>query len=128
MQRNLSSVIGGEMISSPAVLDTCRRCGNLILKGHSEGLMVRADPAPLDRRQEYDAILAGRATYDVHPHGLPRKPFLWHRHQYRIRGARDWNVVADHRCPPGPHFPPPPAPPTPLFIPFPYSTPDQPPF
>ncbi|MEV4837771.1 hypothetical protein AB0K05_24835 [Nonomuraea sp. NPDC049486] len=116
------------MISSPAVLDTCRRCGNLILKAHSEGLAVRANPQPLDPRAELGAILAGQATYDLQPLGLPRKPYLWHRHHFRIAGKREWKVVADHRCPPGPHFPPPPGPPTPVFIPFAYSCPDQPPF
>lgn len=117
------------MISTPAVLDTCRRCGALILIGQSEGLTTRANPAPLTPQEEYDAILLGHATYDVHPLGLPRRPFLMHRHSFRIaRGRREWKVVADHHCPPGPHIVPPPGKPIRLEIPYATATPDQPPF
>ncbi|MFB4276058.1 hypothetical protein ACBJ59_12240 [Nonomuraea sp. MTCD27] len=116
------------ILSTPVSMTNCRRCGALILSGYSEGCWVRVDPAPLDLRQELDAILAGRMTYDVQPLGLPRKPFVWHRTVFRIRGERKWKVVQEHRCPPGPHFPPPPAQPVELVIPFNVSTPDTPPF
>lgn len=116
------------MISSPAAMTNCRRCGSLILSGYSEGVWVRVDTTPLTPEQELQALLAGRDTYDLHPLGLPRKPFLWHRTSFRIRGERKWQVLAQHVCPPGPHFPHPPAEPVELVIPTGYSTPDQPPF
>ncbi|TYB50250.1 hypothetical protein FXF51_56845 [Nonomuraea sp. PA05] len=117
------------MISSPVSLAMCRRCGQPILSGDSEGVWVRADPTPIDPRQELDAILAGLATYDLHPHGLPRRPYLWRRNSFRIRGERKWQVLQQHRCPPGRHIVPPPSQPTELYIPFAYSTPgDIPPF
>ncbi|MBF8193267.1 hypothetical protein ITP53_47895 [Nonomuraea sp. K274] len=116
------------MISGPVSLTNCRRCGQLILSGYSEGCWAQVDPAPIDAAQELQAILAGLATYDVQPLGLPRRPFVWHRTSFRILGARKWAVVAEHRCPPGPHHPPPPSQPIELVIPFNAPTPDQPPF
>lgn len=117
------------MISSPAMLDACRRCGSLILRGQSEGMTARADPTPLDRRQELAAILAGLATYDVRPLGLPRQPFLGYRCSFRILSANQgWKVVAEHRCPPGPHTPQPPTKPIHLTIPCGEPIPDNPPF
>lgn len=93
------------MIDSPAVLDTCPRCGAPILDAHSDGLHIRADAAPLDGHQELAALMDGRLTWDVQPLGLPRKPFLHYRHSFRIAGERKWPVVQTHRCPPGPHTP-----------------------
>lgn len=117
------------MISTPAMLTNCRRCGALILTGHSEGLFARADVTPLDRHQELDAILAGRTTYDLHPLGLPRRPYLFHRHQFRILSKQqDWKVVAQHKCPPGQHFPVIPGPPQELVIPYGKPIPANPPF
>lgn len=117
------------MISSPAVLDACRRCGSLILRGQAEGATARANPTPLDRRQELTAILAGLATYDVQPLGLPRQPYLRYRNTFRILSTNQgWKVVADHACPPGPHFPQPPTKPIHLTIPYGSPVPDQPPF
>lgn len=117
------------MISSPVSLAVCRRCGKPILSGYSEGVWTRADPTPLDPAQELAAIQAGLATYDLQPLGLPRRPYLWHRTSFRILGERKWQVLAQHACPPGPHFPPPPAKPTALYVPFAYSVPgDIPPF
>lgn len=117
------------LISTPALLDACHRCGHPLLTAHAEGTPVRADVEPLDLRAELAVLLDGRATYDVQPHGIPRKPYLFHRHQFRIKGRRNWAVVAEHKCPPGPHFPPPKRkPPTELVIPFGPPIPDQPPF
>lgn len=115
--------------STPVSLSRCPRCGRPILSGFSEGCWVRANPTPLDAAQELLAIQAGLFTYDLHPHGLPRRPYLWHRTSFRILGARKWQVLAQHACPPGVHFPPPPSKPTELYIPFGYTTPgDVPPF
>lgn len=115
--------------STPVSLAVCPRCGRHMLSGFSEGCWVRADPAPLDPAQELAAIQAGRSTYDLQPLGLPRRPYLWHRTSFRILGARKWMVLAEHVCPPGPHFPPPPSRPTELYIPSGYPTPgDIPPF
>ncbi|MET7333292.1 hypothetical protein [Nonomuraea sp. NPDC005650] len=116
------------MISSPVSLAICRRCGRPILSGYSEGVWVRANPAPIDAAQELAAIQAGHFTYDLQPLGLPRRPYLWHRTSFRILGERKWQVLAQHVCPPGPHFPPPPSNPIELFIPFNVSTPDDPQF
>ncbi|MFE3449643.1 hypothetical protein ACFXJ8_11975 [Nonomuraea sp. NPDC059194] len=117
------------MISSPAVLDSCPRCGGLILVAHTDGIPARADAAPLDPHQELAAILDGRFTYDVQPLGLPRKPYLMYRHSFRIaRSTREWKVVATHKCPPGPHRPTIRQPPTTLVIPYASASPDIPPF
>lgn len=116
------------MISGPVSLDACRRCGRPILAGYSEGVFVRADPAPVDPAGELAAIQAGLATYDLQPLGLPRRPYLWQRTSFRILGKRKWQVLAQHVCPPGPHFPPPPSQPIQLVIPFGYSVPDSPAF
>ncbi|MEV7011566.1 hypothetical protein [Streptosporangium sp. NPDC051022] len=116
------------MISTPAVLDTCPRCGTPTLVGHSEGLLIRATAGPLDPRGELDALTAGQMTYDVQPLGLPRKPYLIHRNAWRIHADRKYAVVATHKCPPGaraPHFRPDPVP---LFIPYGEPIPDQPQF
>ncbi|MGA5764494.1 hypothetical protein [Nonomuraea bangladeshensis] len=116
------------MISSPVHLDRCRRCGQPILSGYSEGAWVRADPAPVDALGELRALQAGRMTYDLQPLGLPKRPFLWQRTAWRIRGERKWSVHVQHACPPGPHFPPPPSQPVELYIPSGYTVPDSPPF
>ncbi|GHH67546.1 hypothetical protein GCM10017673_14700 [Streptosporangium violaceochromogenes] len=116
------------MISTPAVLDTCPRCGTPLLVGYSEGLLIRATATPVDPHGELDALTAGRMTYDVQPLGLPRKPYLMHRHAWRIQAARKWNVVATHKCPPeaqAPYFRPDPVP---IAIPYGSPIPENPPF
>ncbi|MGI5155790.1 hypothetical protein [Microbispora sp. CA-102843] len=115
-------------ISTPALLDTCHHCGRPILTAHSEGLLARADPTPITPADELAALIAGRRTYDIHPMGLPRKPYLVHRSQFRIRAPRKWAVVAEHQCPPGPHFPPPRKPAVHLEIPTGPPTPETPPY
>lgn len=116
------------MITTAAILDGCRRCGTPILVAHSEGIPVRTDATPLTPERELEAILAGLATYDVQALGLPRMPYLGYRNQYRIAGKREWTVVADHQCPPGPHNPPPPQKPVPLIIRIGSPVPDDPQF
>lgn len=116
------------MISTPAVLTGCPRCGTQILLGHDQGLPIRATAQPLDPHQELAELLAGRHTYDVHPLGLPRKPYLTYRESFRFQGKREWAVVADHKCPPG--APPPLFRFEPVALVYPYGPPDpdQPPF
>lgn len=111
-------IMAEHMISTPIVMTTCRRCGRPILAAHSEGIPARADLDPLDRYGELIALLDGRATYDLQPFGLPRRPYLIHRYDWRIQAAPCWPIVADHKCPPGPHFPSPRKPPIDLVIPI----------
>lgn len=115
-------------MTTPAVLDTCHRCGRPLLVGHSEGLHTRATATPIDPLGEVEALGAGLFTYDVQLEGLPRRPHLIYRCQFRICAPRKWNVVAAHRCPPGPHFPVRPGPPIELSVPYGVPDPDQPPF
>jgi hypothetical protein len=116
------------MITTPAVLDTCHRCGTPTLVGHSEGLLARAGAQPLDPHGELDALMDGRWTFDVHLEGVPRRAYLIYRCSFRIRAPRKWNVVATHKCPPGPHFPIRPGPPIEIVIPRGKPIPDTPPF
>lgn len=106
------------MITTPAVLDTCRRCGAAVLAGHSEGLHARVTAAPLNPYEEVQALGDGRWTYDLHLEGLPRRAYLIYRCPIRILGARKWKVLATHRCPPGPHYPRKPGPPIEILIPY----------
>ncbi|WP_433415060.1 hypothetical protein ACQP1V_36330 [Microtetraspora malaysiensis] len=115
-------------ISTPADLIACHRCGQPTLTGWSEGLLARADVTPLDQVAELVALVEGRMTYDFQPIGLPRRPYLIHRHAWRIQATRKWQVVADHRCPPGLHFPPPRKPAMELVIPIGQLIPDNPQF
>ncbi|GAA3441046.1 hypothetical protein Pve01_66710 [Planomonospora venezuelensis] len=100
----------------------------MILVGHDQALPIRATAQPLTREQELAEILAGRHTYDLHPLGMPRKPFLVYRDSFRIAGTREWKVVADHHCPPGAVAPAFRSPPIPLVLPYGQPIPDEPPF
>lgn len=79
----------------------CPRCRQPILRalvGHVLALDVRADPKPLNLRQELAARLQGRTTYclRIHPH-LPSR--LLNRGPEHIRAGRCTHlVVADHHC------------------------------
>jgi hypothetical protein len=116
------------LISRPAVLDTCPRCGRPILVGMDTGQLARADPTPLDPEKELLALLADQMTYDVQPLGLPRRPFLIYRTTLRIQRARKWTVVTTHKCPPPPYFPGPRKPAVELVVPFGLPITDDPPF
>jgi hypothetical protein len=116
------------MITTPAVLDTCPRCGTAVLAAHSGGVPVRADAEPLDERGELLALLDGRMTYDMYIGGLPRKPYLHLRYSWTISRPRKWKVVTDHKCPPGPHLRRQRTPPIDLIFPSGPPIPDNPPF
>lgn len=79
----------------------CPRCHAPVLRalvGNPCGLDVRADPHPLNVRQELAARLAGRMTYclRLHPYLPPR---LINRSSEHIAGGRcTHHVVADHHC------------------------------
>jgi hypothetical protein len=79
----------------------CPRCRQPILRalvGRVLALDVRADPKPLNPREELAARLQGRTTYclRIHPHLPPR---LLNRGPEHIRAGRCTHlVVADHHC------------------------------
>lgn len=79
----------------------CPRCQQPVLRalvGHVAALDVRADPQPLDAREELAARLQGRMTYclRLHPH-LPAR--LLNRGTEHIRAGRCTHlVIADHHC------------------------------
>jgi hypothetical protein len=56
--------------TTPPAVVTCWRCGRPTIYGLAEGLIARADPAPIDQTGEIRAVIAGRATYTLRRTGL----------------------------------------------------------
>lgn len=89
------------LVTEPVRYQLCRGCGRHVLRALAGGLDIRADPENLDLKNELAARLAGRATYDIHAFGLPRRMYFEWRSIDRIRAPRKYLVVADHACPAG---------------------------
>ncbi|KAB8196232.1 hypothetical protein FH608_005500 [Nonomuraea phyllanthi] len=106
------------LIERPLQPGICPRCRALVLAGHNAGILTIVDPAPLDRRNEMLALLAGRNTYDLITEGIPPRLYAEWRCSFRINGTRRHPVVAAHPCK-GRGFTPakPPKPPTPPIQP-----------
>lgn len=104
------------LITTPATLQPCRRCGDWTLTGHAEGRLVHAHPIPLNAHEEAQALLDGRSTYNLHIQLMGTQMLLHWRSSFEIAAPRRCPVVTDHRCgrpigTPHPTPPPRPAPP-----------------
>lgn len=82
-----------------ARLRVCTKCNSPVLRGldyDPAGIMVDADPTPLNQLGETIALLTGRTTYDLAYSNSRR--ILEYRDQHRIGGKRRYPVLPEHRC------------------------------
>ena len=112
------------LVTEPAKLITCPRCGQYTIHALSGGILVKANPEPLSVSQEITALLTGKRTYDLIPFGLHF--YLEYRSAGRMESDRLHVVVATHTCQPT-TTPPKLGPDMKLLIPA-VSLPDEPPF
>jgi hypothetical protein len=91
----------GHLISTPAALLPCGRCGRHVLACFSGGFRTVADPEPLGLAAEIAAWLDSRMAFDVIKWGIPERLYLEYRTETRIAAGRNYLVVASHGCPPG---------------------------
>ena len=114
------------LISRPAKLKTCPRCGEYTLTAITGGLTTATDPEPLTIEQEIAALLIGKRTFDIIT--LGHRLYLEWRDIIRVKGNRAYPVVAIHICTPA--EPPPELPPDIKLTTAPAreSLPDDPPF
>lgn len=86
------------LITTRATQTPCPRCRRPTLTAISEGWPVRADPEPLDRQGEINALLAGKWTWT-----LTQSRELIHRDPDRISDPKIRGTIhADHKCQPRP--------------------------
>jgi hypothetical protein len=82
----------------------CPRCRAECLKGDDDdriALTAVVDVEPIDHVGEMFAILDGRCTYDLVPHGFGGTRRLYSRNWLQwCRAERKYPVHADHRCRP----------------------------
>jgi hypothetical protein len=81
------------LITTPATIGHCPRCGALVLTGLAEGIRARVDPAPLNRAGHIAAIHARLTTYTLTRTGLVAMDANRIGSQ-RIRGP----TLPQHRC------------------------------
>lgn len=84
------------LITTRAEPGTCR-CGVQVLRGHAEGLSVVVDAKPIQPNGEHLILLEGLWTFSLNGRGE-----LWHRSDWRIRGAilnAMSTIHAQHVCP-----------------------------
>lgn len=83
-------------ISTPAKLDTCPRCAELILAAIVDGFDTLADPYAVEAAGELICRLAGRASFvaEIAPHSL----LLYCRHAEHIRYSDPRPVLVQHAC------------------------------
>jgi len=86
------------LISRPAKLKTCPRCGEYTLTAITGGLTTATDPEPLTIDQEIAALLIGKRTFDIITIG--HRLYLEWRDIIRVKGGRVYPVVAIHICTP----------------------------
>lgn len=86
----------GHLVTQPAKLATCSRCGALTLTAITGGLTTVIDPCPLEIAQEIAALMAGKATFDLVPVGC--RLFIEWRDITRMRAPRLHAVVTVHQC------------------------------
>jgi len=89
----------GHLITRPAKISNCPRCGALILSAVTGGLTTITSIDPLSIDEEIAALLTGRATFDMQISGTCI--YLEWRDITRIRAGRKYPVVAMHPCNPG---------------------------
>jgi hypothetical protein len=78
------------LITTTASIQTCVRCGRLVLDGWSEGLRARVDPHPVD---EAKARTAGFETYSIRGGALHwRDPTITY-------GPTTAPILSTHDCP-----------------------------
>lgn len=86
------------LITTEATPHRCGRCGAWTLTGHAEGVLVHADPVPLDEREEFNALVDGRPTYNLHAEAFGRRHYLAQRTAVEIAAPRRCVVLTAHRC------------------------------
>ena len=80
--------------------DTCRKCGAPVLRGLDSdvaGIDRQADPTPIDRANEFQALMAGLATFTAWPirDGIE----LDRRDRWRIEGPLTRHpTYPEHAC------------------------------
>lgn len=82
------------LINTRPRADTCPTCRHIVITARTRGWPTTADPQPLNNLGEAAALLAGRATFNLHHDRLTR------RDHFRIAGNRQprGTVIATHRC------------------------------
>jgi hypothetical protein len=80
--------------TTPPSVVICWRCGRPTIYGLAEGVIARADPAPIDQTGEIRAVLAGRSTYTLRRTGLIERCA-----SRRADPTLASPVVAAHICP-----------------------------
>lgn len=84
----------------PVQITPCQHCQQHLAVAVVSGMTTYCDPEPLSIAAEIAAIMTGRITYDVVPE-TSRKAYLHDRDIFRIRGGREYVVIAAHSCPTG---------------------------
>lgn len=86
----------GHLVTRPAALAECRRCGAATITAMVDGLLTAVDTQPLSISAEIAAIMAGKTTFNLMVTG--QRIYLEWRSVTRIRAGRDHPVVARHPC------------------------------
>jgi hypothetical protein len=107
------------LITRPARIINCPRCGALALTAVTGGLTTVTSIEPLSIDQEIAALLTGRTTFDMQIRGT--HIYLEWRDVTRIQAGREYPVVAIHQCTPAYQL-------VPLPVPAGEEVPDDPPF
>src|SRR5262250_1869589 len=84
------------LITRPAKISNCPRCGALILTAITGGLTTITSIEPLSIDEEIIALLTGHATFDMQITGT--QIYLEWRDITRIRAGRRYPVVVIHPC------------------------------
>lgn len=101
------------LITTAAIPTLCRHCRTWVLTAHSGGLLVHADPVPLDEREELTALLDDRPTFNIVTERYRHSVYLEYRSSIHIKTQRKHSVVTTHKCGHIIGTPPPIPPPTP---------------
>jgi hypothetical protein len=82
--------MAAHLVSTTVSVQSCRRCGCLVLAAWAEGVMTYADVAPVTPTGEYVALASGRPSYVL------RGGCLVERGSWRM--DLEGPVVIAHRC------------------------------